>query len=478
MVPDGSDLLPSWLDNIRVELRIPLTDWSTLAKKRQGRTTQNQIELNLKDKRQLFEVVRGFSDPLLFFRAQIILMAAAGMSSAAIARYLETTPDVVAKWRKRWCEWKPRYPSDRYRLRALDSEQRAGASRTIDPLIEHTLISMVLEEKALKQQDQTGYSRRSVRDLHKELKLLWPEDACSLSSCYRILDRYQLKPWNSQAWIHPRDPRFYELAAPILDLYQRIKAGELPDDVEAVSLDETNMQAIERICMSPPSRHHPLRYEFEYERHGTVYMHAAFDLKTGHVHHRFPEASNSDEFRTFVRYLMALEPYASARRVYLTLDNGPCHHPSTFAHWVREQFGDKVVVLHTPVHASWLNQVELFFSILVRKALTPRDVPSQEALMEQVERFITEIYEPKPFNWTYTTSDLEDLLSKLKKSGRMIIRRHGIKGVGKKIRLRLVKKFGSWEAVKDATRDQLQTVPKVGPELSRRIWDYFHATVD
>ena len=92
---------------------------------------------------------------------------------------------------------------------------------------------MVIHEKALKQEDQTGYIRRSVRDLHKELVEKFGELACSLSSCYRILKRRSLKPWNSQAWIHPRDPKFYELGAPLLDLYQQIKEGNLPEGTEA-----------------------------------------------------------------------------------------------------------------------------------------------------------------------------------------------------------------------------------------------------
>lgn len=469
-----SDALPTWVDNIRVALCIPLTVWQLQAKKKQGRSAENQIELSLKDKRQLIEIIDGYSDPLLYFRAYIILMVAAGLSNAAIARYLETSPDVVRKWRKRWCEWKPRYPSDRYRLRALETAKRAGAHRTIDPLIENELVSMVIHEKALKQEDQTGYRRRSVRDLHKELVEKFAELACSLSSCYRILKRRNLRPWNSQAWIHPRDPRFYELGAPLLDLYQQIKDGILPEGTEVLSLDETPIQAIERMCITPPSQRHPFRYEYEYIRHGMVSLHAAFDLRTGQVQLRFPEAPNSDEFKMFVRYLMTLEPYASARQVILIMDNGPCHHPSTFGPWLEEEFDGRVIVMHTPVHASWLNQIECFFSILTRKCLTPRDVPSCEALIEQIQRWVQDEYEPKPFEWRYTSSDLRKLLDNLKASGRMIIRRHGVKGVGEKIKANLIEAFGSWQAVGEVSIEELQKVPLVGPKKSKDIWDFFH----
>jgi transposase len=445
-----------------------------LAKKKQGRSAENQIELSLKDKRQLLEIIRGYSDPLLHFRACIILMAATGLSNTAIAKHLETSRDIVRKWRKRWCEWKPRYPSDRYRLRALESAVKGGAHRTIDAFIENELVSMVIHEKALKQEDQTGYIRRSVRDLHKELVEKFGELACSLSSCYRILKRRSLKPWNSQAWIHPRDPKFYELGAPLLDLYQQIKEGNLPEGTEALSLDETPIQAIERMCITPTSERHPLRYEFEYFRHGTVSMHAAFDLQTGQVQLRFPEASNSDEFKMFVRYLMSLEPYASARQVILIMDNGPCHHPSTFGEWLKEEFDGRVIVLHTPVHASWLNQIECFFSILMRKRLTPRDVPSCEALIETIERWVRDEYEPEPFQWRYTSSDLRKLLDNLKASGRMIIKRHGVKGVGKKIKANLIETFGSWKTVEEVSITELQKVRLVGPKLSKDIWDFFH----
>ena len=110
---------------------------------------------------------------------------------------------------------------------------------------------------------------------------------------------------------------------------------------------------------------------------------------------------------------MTQEPYRSARRVFWTMDNGSSHRGQACIDRIREQW-PTIVPVHTPVHASWLNQVEIYFSILQRKALTPNDFPSLEALQERLLGF-ARYYEAiaQPFEWKFTRKDLDSLLQRI-----------------------------------------------------------------
>lgn len=110
---------------------------------------------------------------------------------------------------------------------------------------------------------------------------------------------------------------------------------------------------------------------------------------------------------------MTQEPYRSARRVFWIMDNGSSHRGQACIKRIRAQW-PTIVPVHTPVHASWLNQVEIHFSILQRKVLTPNDFPSLEALEERLQGF-ARCYETiaKPFEWKFTRKDLDSLLHRI-----------------------------------------------------------------
>ena len=127
-------------------------------------------------------------------------------------------------------------------------------------------------------------------------------------------------------------------------------------------------------------------------------MHAGRNISTGQVYHRFVNSSNMDNFRKFVREVMEQEPFKSANRVFWIVDNGSCHKPSTFGNWLAEAWPEKAIAVHTPAYASWLNQIECFFSILVAKALTPRDFDSADKMMKAIDDYIAYYNETaKPF---------------------------------------------------------------------------------
>ena len=121
-------------------------------------------------------------------------------------------------------------------------------------------------------------------------------------------------------------------------------------------------------------------------------------------------------FDRLVADVMSQPPYAKAQRVFWIVDNGSAHRGSKAIERLQSRYSNLVLV-HAPVHASWLNQIEIYFSILQRKALTPNDFGSLDELQERLLRFQHE-YEQisKPFEWKFTRNDLNILLNKIKPS--------------------------------------------------------------
>ena len=238
----------------------------------------------------------------------------------------------------------------------------------------------------------------------------------SYSTIWRRLHAHALRPWFQEQWLFPRDPFLLQKAAPVLDLYQGQWQGEPLRPHDAIlSADEiTGLQALSRThpgTSAAPGRRR--RYEFEYERHGTLCYAAFLDVRTGHVFGKTSETSCIQSFETALTHCLARPAAIQWERIFLILDNGPSHHPNT-APARLAALDPRIITVHLPTHSSWLNQVELYFSILVRKALTPRDCPSLAALREQIERF--EGYYNQgatPFRWQFRRADLEQYVERL-----------------------------------------------------------------
>ena len=240
----------------------------------------------------------------------------------------------------------------------------------------------------------------------------------SPATVWRLLDADALKPWRRRSWIWPRDPLFYERAAPALDLYaSRWRGKALKDDEFVLSADEkTSIQARRRL--------HPRRItadgrgqrvEHKYERKGAWAYMAAWDVHRARLFGRVEEKTGIDPFHRLVHQVMRREPYRSARRVFWIVDGGSSHHRSTFSERLQDQY-DKAVAVTLPVHASWLNQIEIYFSILQRKVLTPNDFANLEETRDHLMRFGQEFSRhAEPFDWTFTRKNLRDLMAKLKK---------------------------------------------------------------
>ena len=238
----------------------------------------------------------------------------------------------------------------------------------------------------------------------------------SYSTVWRRLHAHALRPWFQEQWLFPTDPQLLEKATPVLELYHGLWQGAPlgPQDV-VLSADEiTGLQALSRTHPGTPSApDRPARYEFEYERHGTLCYAAFLEVRTGQVFGKTSPTSCIETFQTALSHCLARPRALAWERIFLILDNGPSHHPHTSPARLAA-LDPRLIAVHLPTHSSWLNQVELYFSILVRKALTPRDFPSLAALRERIERF--EGYYnlgATPFHWKFGREDLERYIERL-----------------------------------------------------------------
>lgn len=288
----------------------------------------------------------------------------------------------------------------------------AGASPIFPPRDQAVVKAIACEAVS---QTQLPLSRLSTTDLAARASTALSR-AISPSTVWRILDADAIKPWRYEYWIFPRDPRFAEKAGRVLDLYGGSwESKPLGRKDYIISSDEkTSIQA--RIRCHPtlptgPGR--PMRVEHEYERGGALQYLAAWDVRRGRVLGRCEERTGIESFGRLVEQVMKTEPYRSADRVFWVVDNGSSHRGQAAIDRLRKSYR-KAVLVHTPVHASWLNQVEIYFSIIQRKVLTPNDFVNLEEVEERL-RLYEELTnrEPRPFDWKFNRAALQAFLSKL-----------------------------------------------------------------
>ena len=340
-----------------------------------------------------------------WLRAQIVLAAARGQANARIAADLHVTVDTVRKWRGRFAA---------RGLDGLTDLPRCGRPPRISALDRAAVVALACQLPAA-----TGVplARWSGPELAAELVTQGLVNAISASSVLRILAEHPIKPWQYQSWIYPRDPGFAAKATVILDLYQGYYQGKRlrPGD-RIISVDaKPSIQARGRCHQTgPPGPGRPMRVEHEYQRNGALALLAALDVRTGTVPAATtPATTGIAPFMTLMGQVMSQEPYASAPRVFVIVDNGSDHRGKKAARRLRAAFPNAIMI-HTPVHASWLNQVEIFFSIIQKKVVSPNDFASTSQLAATLLAFIDRYNQTaRPFNWKYTAADLARLLDRI-----------------------------------------------------------------
>jgi transposase len=337
-------------------------------------------------------------------RAQIVLAAARGRDNARIAADLAITVDTVRKWRRRFAG---------RGLDGLVDLPRAGRPRRISELTRAAVVALACQLPAA-----TGVplSRWTGPELLAEITRAGLECQLSVSSVLRILAEHPVKPWQYQSWITPRDPAFAARASVILDLYQGFYQGKRlrPGD-RILSVDaKPSIQARGR-CRptTPAARGKPVRAEHEYVRHGALALLAALDVHTGKVFAATPATTGIAPFMDLMGQVMSLPQYKDAPRVFVIVDNGSDHRGQAAVRRLHDAWPNAIMI-HTPVHASWLNQAEIFFSITQKKVLTPNDFAGLEELASTLLAFVDRYNQTaRPFSWKFTAADLTRLLGKL-----------------------------------------------------------------
>ena len=323
-------------------------------------------------------VARPATAQRVVLRAKIVLAAWRGRSNAAIARALGINVDTVRKWRHRFV---------RDGMPGLHDRPRPGRP-AIYGLDAQLLIVATVTGQA-PQVDSHWTHRLLAHHLAKPLGI-------SASHIGRILASLDLKPHRVRGWLNrPEDPAFAAKAQAVCALYLKP-----PTDAVLFSVDEkTAMQARSRKRASVAARRgRPELREFEYVRHGTASLMAAMNVTEGTVHPKIIVANNSATFIQFLAELAAtVDP---AKKIHLILDNGSSHTSKETKTWLAEH--PRFRVTYTPVHASWLNMVEIFSSILARRVLRRGDFASRQDLIDKILAFIKAYnLTAKPFRWTY-----------------------------------------------------------------------------
>jgi transposase len=338
-------------------------------------------------------------------RAQIVLAAARGRDNARIAADLQITADTVRKWRGRFAA---------RGLPGLTDLPRSGRPRRISELTRAAVVALACHQ--LPAATGVPLSRWTGPELLAEVTRAGMNCELSVSSVLRILAEHPVKPWQYRSWISVRDPDFEAKAAVILDLYQGYYQGTpLQPGDRILSVDaKPSIQARGR-CRptAPAARGTPMRVEHEYVRHGALALLAALDVRTGKVFAATPDTTGITPFMDLIGQVMNRPEYKNAPRVFVIADNGSDHRGQPAITRLRDAYPNAIMI-HTPVHASWLNQVEIVFSVIQRKVLTPGDFPGLGTLGYALHAFVNRYNRTaRPFNWKFSADDLTALLRRI-----------------------------------------------------------------
>lgn len=311
-------------------------------------------------------------------RARIILLAADGRSNRDIAALVDLHYNQVGMWRARYGE---------FGLAGLEDEDRSGRPCVYDHDDVLLLVKTVTEPPA------DGATRWTMEALAGAMASHGVP--ISASQVWRICKALDLKPWQVESWMTSHDPDFWERAGDVCGLYLNP-----PENAVVWSVDEkSGIQAKSRINPTRPAIPGiPARREFEYRRHGTAVLFAGLNVHEGSVAGWVTDSTRSDNFVDFLGDLVAQTP--AGLDLHCIVDNLSAHSTPKVATFLDQH---RHVHLHyTPTHASWLNQVELFFSILERRLLRRGEFDSVDQLAERIIAFIND-YNRRvaPFRWTY-----------------------------------------------------------------------------
>lgn len=327
-----------------------------------------RVELSGAERRSLQQIARAHtSEQRIALRARIVLEASLGLNNCQIADQLGIDVKTVRKWRSRYCL---------SGMEGLYDSYRSGRPFRFDSSVRNEVFTAVVGEPP------EPFATWTLDLLAKHLVDQTLVGSISIETISYWLRSADIKPHRVRGWLYSNDPNFREKRDRIAALYRNP-----PADGELLSVDEkTSIPARERIRkdgkLGPGL---PKKHEWEYVRHGTVHLLASFNVRTGQVIAEIPSGKNdSDAFIGFLKRLMLRHP---KRKLYLILDNGTTHcSKKTRAFFAKNP---RLVPVFTPTHASWLNQIEIWFSVMSRQALRKVSFSSRQKLIERLEDYVS-----------------------------------------------------------------------------------------
>ena len=353
------------------------------------------LELTESDREQLASMAHSRSLPHgLVRRAEIVLLAADGWPNEAVAAAVGVTRATVGKWRQRFLK---------NGLNGLHDELRSGAPRSIT---DEQVAEVVYKTLQTKPDDETQWSVRTMGE----------ESGLSKDAVHRIWRTFGLQPHRQEHFKLSTDPFFVDKVRDIVGLYMHP-----PEHALVLCVDEkSQIQALER---SQPLLPLGLGYvegvTHDYKRHGTTTLFAALDTATGEVLTQCKPRHRHQEFLQFLHHIEDNVPHDLD--VHLIVDNYSTHKHAKVKKWLTRR--PRFHLHYTPTYASWLNQVEIWFNIITRRAIRRGSFRKVKELIERIERYSAKWNATAhPFMWTATA---DSILAKVKRlCGRISATRH------------------------------------------------------
>jgi transposase len=341
------------------------------------------VELSVEDRAELERRERAAtSSQRDADRARIVLAAGEGLGTAEIAARFGVSVDMVSTWRGRFA---------REGLKGLLDRPRSGRPSRLTPLQRAQIVSLACEPPP----QEHGLAGWTLDRLHEQIVQRGIAEI-GRSWLQVQLARADLQPHRRKMWLHSPDPEFREKTAAVVEMYV-----DPPEGVTVVSVDEkTGMQAVERKHPDRPAAPgRPLRREYEYVRHGTQSLLAALDVHKGKMLARCGPTRTAADLEAFMDELAARTP----GQVVVIWDNLNIHHGERWERF-NQRHGGRFRFLYTPLHASWVNQIELWFGVLQRRCLARGSFKSVEELRAAVLAFVAHWNDSagRPFRWSFT----------------------------------------------------------------------------
>jgi transposase len=343
------------------------------------------VRLSKRQFRELTALAARISAPhALVQRARMILRLARGQWPATVARALGVTDRCVRKWRARWLLTRD--------VRGLEDADRPGRPARISVAVKCELVEMACDrEKGVAFRDV--WTQQSLADA----LLVRRGISVSRSTVQRVLGTRGMRPHVVRQWLHSPDPDFRPKVERVCGLYLHP-----PKDSVVLCIDEKPMQALFRRFPTRTTLDGSMRREFEYVRQGTCSLLGALEVGTGCV---FGHVVKRRTAEALVSFMEAIAKRYARKQIYVVWDNLNIHGDGLDRRWTRfnRRHGRRFHFVHTPIHASWVNQIEIWFSILHRRVLKHGSFAGVPALRAAVLGFIRFWnLTAHPFRWTFT----------------------------------------------------------------------------